>query len=57
MVAGPLVAAVLNLGGRPRYVHSGWFLISVANLVVIALMLVVFVLAIALPFPHGKRRP
>lgn len=57
MVAGPLVAAVVNLGGRPRYVRSGWFLISVANLVVIALMLVVFVLAIMLPFPHGKRRP
>jgi hypothetical protein len=57
MVAAQLVAAVLNLGGRPRYVHSGWFLISVANLVVIALMLVVFVLAITLPFPHGKRRP
>jgi hypothetical protein len=49
----PLLALV-HLDGRPRYVHSGWFLISDANLVVICLMIVVFALAIALPFPGNR---
>jgi hypothetical protein len=51
-----LIAAVVNLDGRPRYVHSGWFLISVANLVVVISMIAVFAIAIAIPFPRGKRR-
>ncbi|MGD0167706.1 MAG: hypothetical protein ABSC51_10555 [Gaiellaceae bacterium] len=42
------------LGGKPHYIHSGWFLISVANLVVIVLMVVVFVLAVVLPFPRER---
>jgi hypothetical protein len=50
------LGAVVNLDGRPRYVHSGWFLISVANLVVILTMIAVFALAVALPFP-GNRKP
>ena len=44
------------LGGKPHYVHFGWFLISVANLVVIALMIVVFVLALVLPFPREREK-
>lgn len=36
------------------YVHAGVVQISVANLVVIALMLVVFVLALVIPFPHRR---
>lgn len=51
-----VLAALVDLGGRPRYFHSGWFLISVGNLVVIALMIVVFVLALVLPFPGRDRR-
>jgi hypothetical protein len=51
-----LIAAVFNLNGHARYVHSGWFLISDANLVVIVAMIVIFVLAIALPFPRGGKR-
>jgi hypothetical protein len=51
----PLLALV-HLDGRPRYVHSGWFLISAANLVVIVLMIVVFALAIALPFPGTREK-
>ncbi len=51
-----LLAAVVPLDGRPRYVHSGWFLISVANLVVIVAMLVVFALAILLPFPRDREQ-
>jgi hypothetical protein len=50
------LAAVFNLNGRPHYIHSGWFLISDANLIVIVTMIVVFVLAIALPFPGGRKR-
>jgi hypothetical protein len=49
-----IVAALIDLDGRPHYPHSGWFLISIANLVVIVAMVVVFVLAILLPFPRDK---
>jgi hypothetical protein len=38
------------------YLHWGVIQISVANLVVIGLMLLVFVLAIFLPFPGGRHR-
>jgi len=55
MVAG-LLGAVVNLNGRAHYVHSGWFLISVANLVVIGAMLAVFALAIVLPFPRDREQ-
>ena len=51
------IGALIDLNGRARYVHSGWFLISVGNLVVIVAMVVVFALAIALPFPRGRSRP
>jgi hypothetical protein len=48
-----LLAANLNSPGH--YVHLGPVQIAVANLVVIILMIVVFVLAIVLPFPRDKR--
>jgi hypothetical protein len=48
------LAALIDLNGRPHYLHSGWFLISIANLVVIVAMVVVFVLAIWLPFPRDR---
>ncbi len=51
-----LLADLINLNGRPRYVHSGWFLISDANLTVIIAMIAVFALAIALPFPRDRKR-
>jgi hypothetical protein len=51
-----LLSAVIPLDGRPRYIHHGWFLISTANLVVIVAMVVVFALAIVVPFPGGKER-
>jgi hypothetical protein len=54
--AEPL-ASLFSLNGRPRYLHAGWFLISVANLTVIVLMIVVFCLALVLPFPHGREKP
>jgi hypothetical protein len=49
------IGAVVDLDHPARYIHWGWFQISVANLAVIVLMLVVFVLAIVIPFP-GRRR-
>jgi hypothetical protein len=50
------LGALIDLNGIPRYVHSGWFLISDANLIVVALMIAVFFLAIFLPFPGSKRK-
>jgi hypothetical protein len=49
-----LVGALISLGGKPHYLHAGWFLISVANLVVIVLMVVAFLLALFLPFPRER---
>ncbi|MEU3077355.1 hypothetical protein [Streptomyces laurentii] len=54
-LAGP-PAAPVDLDGTGHYVHWGVVQISVANLVVIALMVLVFVLALLLPFPHGRKR-
>ena len=56
VMAGALLAALVNLGGSGHYVHWGFIQMSVANLVVILLMILVFLLAIALPFPRHKER-
>jgi hypothetical protein len=55
MMMPALAAAAVNLNHPAHYIHWGWFQISVANFVVIVLMLIVFVLAILLPFPAGRR--
>jgi hypothetical protein len=52
---GLLFGALINLNGSGHYIQWGFIQISVANLVVIFLMAVVFVLAILLPFPRRKR--
>ena len=49
-----LLGALINLNGSGRYIHWGFIQISVANFVVIVLMVIVFVLAILLPFPRRK---
>jgi hypothetical protein len=54
MSIGVLLASLINLNGSGHYVHWGFIQISVANLVVILLMIAVFVLAILLPFPRRK---
>jgi hypothetical protein len=54
LIGWPL-ASIFSLNGHPRYIHAGWFLISVANLAVIVLMIVVFVLALVLPFPRDRK--
>ena len=38
------------------YVHWGVIQISVANLIVIALMVAIFIAAIFVPFPKGRER-
>ena len=37
-----------------RYLHWGVILISVTNLAVIGLMVLLFILALLLPFPGGR---
>lgn len=53
--AGPF-ASIVNLNHPGHYVHWHFFQMSVANVIVIGLLLVVFALAVALPFPGGRRR-
>jgi hypothetical protein len=54
MFLSVLFGALINLNGSGRYIHWGFVQISVANFVVIILMIAVFVLAILLPFPKRK---
>jgi hypothetical protein len=56
LLFGEPLGSIFSLNGHARYIHAGWFLISVANLVVIVAMIVVFALAIALPFPGNRKK-
>ncbi len=55
MVLATLLGALINLNGSGRYIHWGFIQLSYANFAVIVLMIIVFVLAIILPFPRRKR--
>ena len=48
---------MFNLDNPAHYVNWHFFHMSVANIVVILLMIVVFIAAIALPFPSRGRQP
>jgi len=48
--------SAINLNHPGRYVHWGVIQISVANLVLILLMVALFAAAILLPFPGTRRR-
>ncbi|MEE1784938.1 hypothetical protein PUR71_18775 [Streptomyces sp. SP17BM10] len=50
------LAAPIDLDHTGHYVHWGVVQISVANLVVIGLMVLVFAAAVLLPFPKGRGR-
>jgi hypothetical protein len=50
-----VLAAIFDLSNPAHYVHWHFFQMSVANLVVILLMIAVFVAAIVLPFPTRGR--
>jgi len=52
---GLLLGALINLNGSGHYIQWGFIQMSLANLVVIVLMVIVFALAIVLPFPRRKR--
>ena len=51
-----VLAAVFNQNHPSHLVHWHFFQMSVSNIVVIGLMLAVFALVIALPFPGAARR-
>jgi len=56
IVLGTLFGSLIDLNKPGNYVHWGFIQISVANLVVIGLMAVVFAAAILIPFRrHGSR--
>lgn len=48
--------APVDLNGPGHYLNWGVVQISVANLVVIGVMVLIFVLALVLPFPKGRGR-
>jgi hypothetical protein len=50
------LAALVNLNHPATYAHWHFFQMSVSNLVVIALMIVVFAAAIAVPFRRHRER-
>ena len=56
MITAWVLTAPVNLDQPGRYLHWGVVQISVANLVVIAIMIVLFLLALVLPFPGTRRR-
>jgi hypothetical protein len=55
-VLGSVLASLVDLNHTGHYVHWGFIQISVANLIVIGLMVVVFVAAILIPFKRPGRR-
>jgi len=56
LLVSSVMGALVDLNGKGRYVHWGFIQISVANLVVIALMAIVFIGAIIVPYRrHGDR--
>ena len=53
-VASAAVQAPVNLNHTGHYLHWGVIQISVANLVVIGLMVLIFIAALVLRFPKGR---
>jgi hypothetical protein len=54
----PLVlAALFDLSDPAHYLHWHFFQMSVANVIVIVLMIVTFVIAILIPSPKRERTP
>jgi hypothetical protein len=49
-----MIAAILNLNHPANTVHWHFFSMSVANVVVIVLIFVVFAVAILAPFPRHR---
>ena len=51
-----MTAAIFNLNHPAHTVHWHFFTMSVSNLIVILLMLIVFALAVLVPFPGAHRK-
>ncbi len=51
-----VMGAVFNLNDPAHVVHWHFFQMSVSNIIAIVLMLIVFALAILLPFPGAAKR-
>ncbi len=51
-----ILAAAFDLSHPAHYVHWHFIQISEPNLILIGLMIVVFALAVLVPFPHRSRR-
>ena len=49
-----MVGAAVGLASAPHVLHWGWFRIELANLLIILAMVVVFVLALVIPFGRGR---
>ena len=54
---GTMAAAPINLDHPGTYLHWSIFTVSVANLCLIAVMVVIFGAALLLPFPKGRTYP
>src|SRR5947207_8122973 len=50
-------SGVINLDQPGTYLHWSIFTVSVANLVLIAVMVIIFAVALLLPFPHARTYP
>ena len=50
-----MIIATGLLGGRAYFLHWGVVQISLTNFVIIVAMIVVFVLALVVPFPGGHQ--
>jgi len=48
-----MVATAAVLGGAGHFLHWGWFSIGLSNLLIILGMILLFVLALVVPFPGG----
>lgn len=49
-----VVAAIFDLNHPAPYVHWHFIDVSVSNMLVVVVMVIVFLAAILLPFPHGR---
>ncbi len=54
-VGRPFPALAIDMNSPGNFVHWSIFYVSVANLVLIAVMVVIFGAALLLPFPGGHR--
>lgn len=51
-----MLAAIVDLNHQPTYVHWNFIDLSLPNVIVIVLMIVLFVVALFVPFPGSHKR-